>query len=172
MRARQELTLARDAEEVYRGADCASIASEWWPRTGQTMGMNIAIAPGLPPRRHWAAPDDRQPVGKEAAAAVKAKCGLPNGADRRRLFEESGFEHVEVQSVTLHLHPPDAAAFAAGAMEGMHTGDKLSGQSEHSVDRAVRTFLAGLGYCLDGPALRFPHVSNLVVATARGRTRD
>lgn len=105
-------------------------------------------------------------VGKDAAAAVKAICSLSNRAEIRTLFEESGFREVEVESVTLYLHHPDAEIFAAGAMGGMHTGDKLSGLAKDSIDRAVQAFLVGLGGCLDGHALRFPHVSNIVVAIA------
>ena len=82
----------------------------------------------------------------------------------RTLFEDAGLSDVEVESVTLNLHHPDARAFAAGAMGGMHTGDRLSGLAQNSIERAVDAFLLGLGECLDGPAMRFPHTSNVVLA--------
>ncbi|MCV2868706.1 class I SAM-dependent methyltransferase [Defluviimonas sp. WL0002] len=104
-------------------------------------------------------------VGEEAGAAVRAICSLPDADDLRILFEDAGFQNVEVNSVTLTLCHPDAKAFAEGAMGGMHTGDKLSGVSDRGVERAVKAFLAGLGGYLDGPALRFPHVSNVVTAS-------
>lgn len=105
-------------------------------------------------------------VGPEAAAAVEAICSLPDGAEIQTLLEKAGFRDIEVTSVTLDLLHPDAAVFAAGAMGGMHTGDKLSGLADGTVDRAVKAFLDGLGDCLDGRSLRFPHVSNVIIATA------
>ncbi|MCD9147932.1 class I SAM-dependent methyltransferase [Pseudophaeobacter flagellatus] len=103
-------------------------------------------------------------VGAEAAAAVAAICSLPDGAALKDLFEGAGFRDIKVESVTLDLQHPDAAAFAAGAMGGMHTGDKLAGLADRAIDRAVKAFLAGLGDCLDGRSLRFPHVANVIVA--------
>ncbi len=105
-------------------------------------------------------------VGAEAAAAVEAICSLPDGTEIQMLFETAGFQDIEVTSVSLDLQHPDAAVFAAGAMGGMHTGDKLSGLADGDIDRAVEAFLDGLGDCLDGRSLRFPHVSNVIVATA------
>ncbi|MDF0602067.1 methyltransferase domain-containing protein [Psychromarinibacter sp. C21-152] len=105
-------------------------------------------------------------VGADAAAAVRAICSLADGAEIQQLFEQAGFRTIDVTSVTLDLTHPDAMVFATGAMGGMHTGDKLSGLADEAVDGAVEAFLAGLGNCLDGRCLHFPHVSNVVVATA------
>ncbi|MDU8909720.1 class I SAM-dependent methyltransferase [Aestuariicoccus sp. MJ-SS9] len=105
-----------------------------------------------------------QYVGTGAGDAVRAICGLPDGEELRDLFETAGFEEVEVAPVTLTLHHPDARSFAAGAMGGMHTGDKLSGISQDDVARVVEAFLTGLGDCLDGSAMRFPHASHVVLA--------
>lgn len=103
-------------------------------------------------------------VGEAAGDAVRAICGLPDGDELRVLFEDAGFSDVEVESVTLDLYHLDAKAFAAGAMGGMHTGDKLSGLAEDSIDSAVDAFIIGLGECLEGPTMRFPHTSNVVLA--------
>jgi ubiquinone/menaquinone biosynthesis C-methylase UbiE len=103
-------------------------------------------------------------VGESAGDAVRAICGLPDGDEIQRLFEDAGFQNVEVQSTTLTLHHPDARAFAEGAMGGMHTGNKLSGLADGAVERAVEAFLVALGDCLDGNAMRFPHVSNVITA--------
>jgi len=105
-------------------------------------------------------------VGKSAGDAVRAICSLPDREEVRRLFEDAGFQDVEIQSTTLVLHHPNAKIFAEGAMGGMHTGDKLSGMAEDAVDRAIEAFLLGLGDCLDGDAMTFPHTSNVVVAHA------
>lgn len=105
-------------------------------------------------------------IGHSAGDAVRAICSLPNADDLRRLFEDAGFKHVEIESVTLSLHHPDARAFAVGAMGGMHTGDKLAGMTEGSVDRAIEAFLNGLGDCLSGEAMNFPHTSNVITARA------
>ena len=103
-------------------------------------------------------------VGEKAGGAVRAICGLPDGAEIQRLFEEAEFRHVELESVTLNLHHPDARAFAEGALGGMHTGDKLAGLADSAIDNAVKAFLAGLGDHVEGTALQFPHVSNVVMA--------
>lgn len=105
-------------------------------------------------------------VGPEAAAAVRAICGLPNSEELRDLFEDAGFSHVEIETVSLSLHHSDAYAFAAGAMGGMHTGDKLSDLSEDRIAAAIDEFLTGLGECFNGKALSFPHVSNVIAARA------
>lgn len=105
-------------------------------------------------------------VSKDAGAAVRAICSLWDGSEIENLFAKAGFREVQMESVTLNLFHPDAATFAAGAMGGMHTGDKLSGLAETDIDRAVQAFVADLGDCIQGRALRFPHVSNVVVARA------
>lgn len=105
-------------------------------------------------------------VGAEAGAAVRAICGLPDGDEIHDLFIDAGFGNVRVESVTLTLHHPDGRAFAEGAMGGMHTGDKLSQSTQSNRERTVSDFLDGLEGCFDGTAIRFPHVSNVVTATA------
>lgn len=105
-------------------------------------------------------------VGEGAGAAVRAICSLPDEEVLRHLFEDAGFRAIDVDEVTLELHHPDARAFAAGAMGGMHTGDKLSGLADSKIDLAIDAFLTGLGELFDGTAMRFPHVSNVVVAEA------
>ncbi len=105
-------------------------------------------------------------VGPEAGAAVRAICGLPDGDEIRRLFEDAGFGNIEVENVSLSLHHPDGAAFAAGAMGGMHTGDKLSRITEAQQRQCIDDFLTGLGDCFDGTAIRFPHVSHVITARA------
>lgn len=105
-------------------------------------------------------------VGPQAGAAVRAICSLPDADEIRGLFEDAGFCDVTIETVSLMLGHPDGRAFAAGAMGGMHTGDKLSELAETSIERAIDEFLAGLGDYLDGKALRFPHVSNVISARA------
>lgn len=105
-------------------------------------------------------------VDADAGAAVRAICGLPDAGELRSLFEGAGFDEVNVESVTLDLWHPDARAFAAGAMGGMHTGDKLTGLAEAKIERAIDAFLEGLGECREGTGMRFPHVSNVVTARA------
>lgn len=103
-------------------------------------------------------------VGRSAGDAVRAICGLPDGDEIRGLFESAGFRDVAVESVTLMLHHADGRAFAAGAMGGMHTGDKLARATDVDRQAAVDDFLAGLGECFDGRGIRFPHVSNVIAA--------
>ncbi|MDK3019923.1 class I SAM-dependent methyltransferase [Pseudodonghicola flavimaris] len=105
-------------------------------------------------------------VGPEAGAAVRAICGLPQADVLQRLFAAAGFRDIRIDSVSLTLSHPNARAFAAGAMGGMHTGDKLSGLSETRIEQAIEAFLAALGPCYDGTAMTFPHVSHVVEARA------
>jgi len=105
-------------------------------------------------------------VGPEAGSAVRAICSLPDADEIRNLFEGAGFKNVEVETISLTLQHPDGRAFAAGAMGGMHTGDKLSVASEALRQRCIDDFLSGLGECFDGKAIRFPHVSNVITARA------
>ena len=105
-------------------------------------------------------------VGREASAAVRAICGLPDGDEIRTLFEDAGFEDIEVESVSLTLRHPDGRAYAAGAMGGMHTGDRMAELSDARRQQCIEDFLTGLGDCFDGTAIEFPHVSNVVTARA------
>lgn len=105
-------------------------------------------------------------VGPKAGAAVRAICSLPDETEIRALFEDAGFHDVEIETVSLTLHHPDGRAFATGAMGGMHTGDKLSDLSNERIEAAIDDFLTGLGAYIDGTALRFPHVSNVISARA------
>ncbi|WP_428673636.1 class I SAM-dependent methyltransferase [Roseibium sp.] len=105
-------------------------------------------------------------VGPDAGAAVRAICALSDPEEIRAYFNEAGFKNIEVETVSLELHHPDGRAYAAGAMGGMHTGDKLSQLSSEQQDACFNDFLTGLGDGFDGKAIRFPHVSNVVTATA------
>ena len=103
-------------------------------------------------------------VGAEAGAAVRAICQLSDPEEIRSNFEEAGFLDIQLETVSLTLHHPDGRAYAAGAMGGMHTGDKLSRLSEDDRNACFNDFLKELGPCFDGKAIRFPHVSNVVTA--------
>jgi SAM-dependent methyltransferase len=103
-------------------------------------------------------------VGPEAGDAVRAICSLSDADQIRRLFEDEGFRDVEIESVSLQLHHPDGRAFAAGAMGGMHTGDKMTGLDDKRVENAIDDFLEELGVHFDGKAISFPHVSNVIRA--------
>ncbi|MBF9031054.1 class I SAM-dependent methyltransferase [Rhodobacterales bacterium HKCCE3408] len=105
-------------------------------------------------------------VGTSAGDAVRAICGWPGADAVRAAFEAAGFAAISVQSVTLTLHHPDARAFAAGAMGGMHTGNWLSQASEADRTACIDAFLDGLGPHCDGTSMTVPHVSNVVTATA------
>ena len=105
-------------------------------------------------------------VGPEAGRAVRAICSLHDADEILGLFNDAGFENIEMESVSLALHHPDGREFAAGAMGGMHTGDKLSMTSEIERQQSINDFLSGLGDCFDGTGIRFPHVSHVITARA------
>ncbi|MDA7429878.1 class I SAM-dependent methyltransferase [Primorskyibacter aestuariivivens] len=105
-------------------------------------------------------------VGQKAGDAVRAICSLSDGQTIRALFEQAGFNSIDIEKVTLTLHHPDARAYAEGAMGGMHTGDKLAGLDRDQREACMDDFLTGLGACFDGQAMTFPHVSHVVTARA------
>lgn len=103
-------------------------------------------------------------VGPEAAEAVRAICRLSDADEVRTLFVDAGFQDVELETVSLDLYHPDGRAFAAGALGGMHTGDKLSQMSGKRQQQCIDDFLAGLGDCFNGTGIQFPHVSHVITA--------
>lgn len=105
-------------------------------------------------------------VGADAGAAVRAICSLPDPDEIRAGFRQAGFSAIAVAKVALTLFHPDGRAYAAGAMGGMHTGDKLGALPDAAREACYDDFLAGLGGCFDGKAIRFPHVSHVVTAIA------
>ena len=105
-------------------------------------------------------------VGTAAGDAVRAICGLGDRQTLADLLAHAGFEAVTVESVALELSHPDGRAYAAAAMGGMHTGDKLSPITEAQRQACFDMFLRELGDCFDGQAIRFPHVSHVVSAVA------
>lgn len=131
-------------------------------RTAFSVQREISINPML---RAQAEALERN-VGPDAGQAVRAICSLFDQNEIRGMFESAGFCDVEIETVSLTLHHPDGRAFAAGAMGGMHTGDKLSGLGKGGIESAIDDFLSGLGDYFDGTAINFPHVSNVISASA------
>jgi len=105
-------------------------------------------------------------AGHDAAAAVRAICGLSDPVRIEQMFTVAGFSGVAVEKVSLTLFHPDGRAYAEAAMGGMHTGDKLGGLSEADRTACFDLFLATMGPCFDGKAICFPHVSHVVTARA------
>lgn len=105
-------------------------------------------------------------VGHAAGDAVRAIGSLTDPNVLRSEFGHAGFGDVTVEKVTLTLHHPDGRAYAAGAMGGMHTGDKLARLSDADRAACFDTFMELLGDCVEGTAIRFPHTSHVVVARA------
>ncbi len=105
-------------------------------------------------------------IGEAAGASVRAISSLSDGAQLRSFFRDAGFKSLNVEKVCLTLFHPDGYEYAAGAMGGMHTGDKLLELSAEQRDACFEEFLTGLGEYFDGKSMRFPHVSNVVTALA------
>ncbi len=105
-------------------------------------------------------------IGEAAGDSVRAICSLSDGAQIRAYFRDAGFKSINVEEVSLTLFHPDGYEYAAGAMGGMHTGDKLLELSAERRDECFREFLIGLGEYFDGKSMKFPHVSNVVTALA------
>jgi ubiquinone/menaquinone biosynthesis C-methylase UbiE len=105
-------------------------------------------------------------IGEAAGDSVRAICSLSDGAKIYSFFRDAGFKSINVEKVSLTLIHPDGYEYAAGAMGGMHTGDKLLELSAERRDACFEEFLTGLGEYFDGKSMRFPHVSNVVKALA------
>ena len=100
---------------------------------------------------------------KETRHGIKTRNGISAGSSSTGA-DEWAYPKTDCCRSSLSLHHPDGRAFAAGAMGGMHTGDKLSNIGETHIDKAIDDFLDGLGEYYDGTALNFPHVSNVISA--------
>lgn len=103
-------------------------------------------------------------VGVAAGDAVRAICSLGDQDEIGANFEEAGFTIQTLDTVSLPLNHPDGRAFAAGALGGMHTGDKLAEATEEERQACYDDFLAALGDCFDGTGISFPHVSTVILA--------
>lgn len=105
-------------------------------------------------------------IGEAAGDSVRAICSLSDGDKIQSLFRDAGFDSINIEKVSLMLFHPDGYEYAAGAMGGMHTGDKLLELSAEQRETCFEEFLTGLGEYYDGKSMKFPHVSNVVTALA------
>jgi len=105
-------------------------------------------------------------AGADAAKAIRAVCGLPDGAELEKLFREADFAEVEVEKVSLTLRHPKGAEFARNLLAATPLAGMIAAMEPADQEAVAAEFLAGFGDGYDGKALAFPHVSNVVVARA------
>ena len=103
-------------------------------------------------------------LGPQAAAAIGAVCSFPDAEETRALFVEAGFDPVEIRTVSLPLHAPDAAAFIEGFLKSTPAAEAIGALPPPLRADLLDAALSGFGAGYDGAALRFPHVANVVVA--------
>ena len=100
----------------------------------------------------------------DEANAIRAVCGFADPEETGALFTDAGFDPVSVQAVTLELNARDAGAFVNGLMAATPASERIAALSPEARAALHSDILAGFGSCHHGKALRFPHVSNVVVA--------
>lgn len=103
-------------------------------------------------------------INAEAAAAIRAVCGLSDADEIQRLFGGAGFADVQVESVSLTLTHESGLDFIAGAITSTPVADVIAGWSDDARDALLADILEGFGDCYDGSGLEFPHVAHVVTA--------
>lgn len=104
-------------------------------------------------------------VGEDAAAGIRAVCGLSDGEEIAVFFEEAGFEEVEWQTVDLTLTYNDGRAFVRNGIMSTPVASIVSDWSEDACNALLNDILDGFDTYFDGQSLIFPHVSNVVMGT-------
>lgn len=103
-------------------------------------------------------------LGPQPAAAIGAVCSFPDAEETRALFFGAGFDPVEIRTVSLPLHTPDAIAFIEGFMKATPAAEAIRALPASERAALLDAALKGFGAGYDGTALNFPHVANVVIA--------
>jgi ubiquinone/menaquinone biosynthesis C-methylase UbiE len=103
-------------------------------------------------------------VGPDAAAGIRAVCGLADADHIRGLFSDAGYVDVAVETVTLTLEHDDATAFVTNGIASTPVAGLIADWPNERLNALLSDILDGFGEYYDGKSLRFPHVSNVIVA--------
>ncbi len=101
-------------------------------------------------------------IGDDAAAGIRAVCGLPNPDTIAELFEAAGYGDVERTSVDLTLTYKDGRAFVRNGIMSTPVAGVVSGWPDDARNALLDDILEGFGHYFDGASLVFPHVSSVV----------
>ncbi len=101
-------------------------------------------------------------IGADAAAGIRAVCGLANGDDIGGLFASAGFTEIDWDGADLTLTCPDGRAFVKNGILSTLVAGMIANWSDDARGALVDDILDGFGDYFDGRSLSFPHVSSVV----------
>lgn len=102
-------------------------------------------------------------INPEAAAGIRAVCGLADGKEIKGLFESAGYIDVEWKTVDLTLTYPDGRLFVKNGVMSTPVAGLIADWNEDARDALLDDILSGFGNYYDGKSLTFPHVSSVIV---------
>ena len=104
-------------------------------------------------------------INADAAAGIRAVCGLSDGQEIASLFEGAGFKNVAWERVDLTLTYKDGRAFVRNGIMSTPVAGIVSEWADEARDALLDDILEGFGQFFDGTSLTFPHVSSVVSGT-------
>jgi ubiquinone/menaquinone biosynthesis C-methylase UbiE len=102
-------------------------------------------------------------INKEAAAGIRAVCGLADKAEIKGLFESAGYSDVEGKTVDLTITYPDGRAFVKNGIMSTPVAGLITSWDDEARDMLLEDVLLGFGDYYTGKSLTFPHVSTVIV---------
>ena len=103
-------------------------------------------------------------IGEEASGAIRAVCGLSDGEAIKNLFLKAGFQDVEWETVSLTLSHDNGLEFITNGIASTPVAGLIAEWSDEARNALIEDVLKGFGDYYDENALRFPHVSSVVIA--------
>ena len=104
-------------------------------------------------------------INAEASTAIRAVCALSDGEIISKMFLQAGFQDVAWDTVSLTLHHDSGLEFVTNGIASTPVAGLITDWSDEARGALIEGILAGFGDYYDGTALRFPHVSSVVIAS-------
>lgn len=104
-------------------------------------------------------------INAEASSAIRAVCALSDGGVIRDMFLQAGFQDVDWETVSLMLHHGSGLEFVTNGIASTPIAGLIADWGDEARDALIEDILNGFGDYYDGTALRFPHVSSVVMAS-------
>lgn len=102
-------------------------------------------------------------INKDAAAGIRAVCGLSDKEEIKGLFESAGYIDVECKTVDLTLTHPDGRTFVKNGVMSTPVAGLMADWDDEAREALLDDILLGFGDYYDGRSLTFPHVSSVTV---------
>ena len=103
-------------------------------------------------------------ISEEAAQAIRVVCALSDPDVLHKLFTDSGFSNIHIESVELMLAHENGREFVTGGIGSTPVADLISDWDDNARNDLFNDILSGFGEYYDGQSLAFPHVSHVVEA--------